>query len=111
MKICIPSTGEDLTSSVDLRFGRCAYFLIVDSETGEKIETVENTGMQDSRGAGISAAQIVTDKKVEAILVGNLGPNAYTVLSQAGIKCYQVSAGQTVKQAVEAFKQGQLQLL
>ena len=33
MKIAVTSTGTDLESAVDPRFGRAAYILIVDSET------------------------------------------------------------------------------
>ena len=33
MKIAVTSTGVDLDSQVDPRFGRAAYILVVDSET------------------------------------------------------------------------------
>jgi len=40
MKIAITATGPDLDSIVDPRFGRCAYFLIIDPETME-YESIE----------------------------------------------------------------------
>ena len=111
MKICISSTGKDLSSPVDPRFGRCAYFLIVDPAKEEKFEVVKNAGVRAERGAGITAAQVIADKKVNAAISGNFGPNAYFVLSQAGIKCYFVPRPMSVKQALQFLKQGKLKKL
>lgn len=44
MKICITSEGKTLDSKVDPRFGRCQYFIIVDSET-LVFEAVENVNI------------------------------------------------------------------
>jgi len=41
MKIAVSASSPELDSSVDPRFGRCPYFLIVDPETME-FEAVEN---------------------------------------------------------------------
>ena len=41
MKIAISSVGKTLDSQVDQRFGRCPYFLIVDSETLD-LEVIPN---------------------------------------------------------------------
>ena len=41
MKICVTSTGPSLDAPVDPRFGRCQYFMIVDSETME-YEAMQN---------------------------------------------------------------------
>jgi len=32
MKIAISSTGTDIDAQIDSRFGRCAYFLIVNTD-------------------------------------------------------------------------------
>ncbi|MBW2001843.1 MAG: NifB/NifX family molybdenum-iron cluster-binding protein, partial [Deltaproteobacteria bacterium] len=32
MKIAVSSTGTDLNSEIDPRFGRCAYFIIVNTD-------------------------------------------------------------------------------
>ena len=46
MKIAISSTGNTLDSKMDQRFGRCPYFLIVDSKTMSfKAKTNEATCM------------------------------------------------------------------
>ena len=107
MKITIASSGENLDSQVDPRFGRCPYFLIVDSET-EKFEAVENTAGQAARGAGISAAQVIANKGVGAVIAGNFGPNAVNVLSTSKIKIFGGVSGITAKEAIKKYKAGEL---
>ena len=84
MKIAISSTGKDLEDNVDERFGRCPYFIIVEIEN-KKIKsskTIENTATAQMGRAGISAAEIVANEKVEAIITVNIGPRAFDVFSQ-----------------------------
>lgn len=107
MKIGLSATEPSLDAEVDPRFGRCRYFIIVDPETMQ-FEAVENSSAMASGGAGISAAQIIAGKGVQAVLTGNCGPNAYQVLSAAGIQVITGVSGK-VKDAVQGYKSGQLQ--
>ena len=107
MKICISATGDNLDSSVDPRFGRAAYFLVGDSKE-EDFEAIKNEATAMMRGAGISAAQKVVNKKVETVITGNIGPNAYNVLNSAGVKIYTVDVSKTAKQVLGEFNQGKL---
>jgi len=106
-KICISATGDSLDSLVDPRFGRCQYFLIVDVESND-FKALSNSGISAGHGAGISAAQIIVDEGVSAILTGNIGPNAFMVLGQSGIKIYTGLFDKTCDQALEMFKNGEL---
>ena len=107
MKIAISSTGYDLDAEVDPRFGRCQHFIIVDPDNME-FETVDNGGAQAGGGAGIATAQMITGKGVEAVLTGNCGPNAFQVLSAAGIKVATGVSGK-VQDAIDNYKAGILQ--
>jgi predicted Fe-Mo cluster-binding NifX family protein len=105
MKIAISSTGPDLQSQVDPRFGRCQYLVYYDSETGTW--TAEpNTNMSAAGGAGIRTAQSVLNAGAEAVITGNIGPNAMQVLSGQA-KVYTGFSG-TVEQAVQALKENTL---
>jgi predicted Fe-Mo cluster-binding NifX family protein len=104
MKIAVSATGPSLDAEVDPRFGRCQHFIIVDLETLE-FEAVDNTSAMASGGAGISAAQAIVGKGVEAVLTGNCGPNAYQVLSASGVKLITGVSGK-VKNAVQQYKLG-----
>jgi len=104
MKIAITAAGTTLDAEVDPRFGRCQYFIIADPETME-FEAVDNSSAMAGGGAGISAAQMIAGKGVEAVLTGNCGPNAHQVLSSAGIQVITGVSGK-IKDAVEGYRDG-----
>ncbi len=110
MKIAVSALGSTLDSPVDARFGRCAYFLIVDVE-GKEIkgfEAIQNTAANAIRGAGVQAAQTVLSKGAEVVLTGNIGPNAFALLQGNGVKIVTGIVGISVKEAVERYLRGEL---
>ena len=106
MKICVTATAGDLNAQVDPRFGRCQYFVIVDSET-MAFEAMANEAIAAPGGAGIQAAQTMVNKGVDVVISGNIGPNAFQVLSTAGVKIATGAYG-TVQEATEMYKSGKL---
>jgi predicted Fe-Mo cluster-binding NifX family protein/ferredoxin len=104
MKVAVTSTGPSLDDNVEARFGRCAYFLIIDTDT-MKFEAIENPNIALGGGAGIQSAQLMSEKGVTAVLTGNCGPNAFNVFGQAGIQVI-VGVSGVVRNAVEQFKTG-----
>ena len=90
MKICVSSKEPKLDSQVDTKFGRCAVFIIIDSESME-FESVPNKSAKALGGAGVAAVQMIAARDVEAVITGNIGPNAYAALSSGGIKIYAFS--------------------
>lgn len=102
MKIAVSAAGPCLDDLVDPRFGRCACFLVVETDTLE-FEAIENSSKNLSGGAGIEAAQRVADRGVTQVLTGYCGPNAEKVLSAAGIRIVDGCEG-TVREAVERFR-------
>ena len=107
MKVAISAVGTGIDAEVDPRFGRCQYFVIVDLDTMQ-VENVENSSARASGGAGISAAQMIVGKGVEAVLTGNCGPNAFRVLAAAGIKVVTGVSG-IVRDAAQSYKAGHMQ--
>lgn len=107
MKIAVTATGKTLEDQVDPRFGRCPYFLIVDTET-LKAEAIENPNLTVGGGAGIQSAQLMAENEVQAVLTGNCGPNAYRTLNAAEVRII-VGVSGTIHDAVESFKAGKLQ--
>jgi predicted Fe-Mo cluster-binding NifX family protein len=107
MKICVSAVAGSLDAQVDPRFGRCAYYVIVDSGTMQ-FEAVSNTAAGAMSGAGIQAAQNIVNRKVDVLITGNVGPNAFQVLSAAGIKIVTNAFG-TVIEVIERYKKGGLE--
>ena len=106
MRVAISSSGPDLDAHVDPRFGRCQCFVVVDPAT-EELEVLDNKAAMMSGGAGIQAAQMVANAGVDAVITGNLGPNASDTLEAAGLKVYLGVRG-TVRQALQQYKAGHL---
>lgn len=107
MKIAITSSGDNLDSQMDPRFGRCQYFMILDPDTMD-FEAMSNESAMASGGAGIQAAQTIVNVGINTLITGNLGPNAFEVLSAAGIETMTGASG-TVRHALELYKSGSLQ--
>lgn len=109
MKIGVSSTGKEIVSILDPRFGRCNYFIIYDADN-EAIKPIENKGQMSGGGAGIAAAQQIIDEGTDIIITGNLGPNAFNLFKTAGIKVYKCGEIK-VKAALELLKEGKLEEL
>jgi len=106
MKVAVTATGPSLDAALDPQFGRCSYFVIVESDD-MSVEVVENANSSLGGGAGIQSAQLMAQRGVKAVLTGNCGPNAHQTLSAAGIDVVVGCSG-TVSEAVQAFTSGQL---
>ncbi|MBN1039387.1 MULTISPECIES: NifB/NifX family molybdenum-iron cluster-binding protein [unclassified Clostridium] len=88
MKIAISVNGKTNKSELDMRFGRCEYFQIHDTENKE-IKILKNDGLSASAGAGIVASNQLIDENIDVIITGNLGPNAFELIEKAKIKAYK----------------------
>ncbi len=106
MKIVVSASGANLEALVDPRFGRCPCYIFVDTDSGT-FEAQQNAAAMAGGGAGIQAAQAVVQSGAQAVITGNVGPNAFQVFSAAGVPVY-TARGMSVSQAVEAFKAGTL---
>jgi predicted Fe-Mo cluster-binding NifX family protein len=108
MKIAVSASGKDLTSQVDPRFGRAAYFVIIDSGSMD-FKAVENhQHLNLPQGAGIQAAQTVAAEKVDAVITGNCGPKAFRVLQAAGIQVVTGAQGQ-IDDVVRRYNSGEFE--
>jgi len=106
MKIAITANERTMDANVDPRFGRCAYFLIVDTDTMD-FEAVGNPNNALNQGAGIQSAQLVADQGVNFVLTGQCGPKAYEALLAAGVGAVLECSG-AVRSAVAQFQAGKL---
>ena len=110
MKIAISlDDNKGMDSQVSSIFGRCANYMLIDSESKE-FSIEENPAKTASGGAGIQAAQWVVNQGIEAVISGNLGPKAYDVLSAGGVAAYK-HKGESVQATIDAFNNKDLECL
>ena len=107
MKILLTAKGKQTNDEVDPRFGRAKFFILVDTDTNEATAHDNSQNLNAAQGAGIQAAQSVVRLGAEAVISGNVGPNAFQTLNAAGIKVY-LCPQTTVEDAVRKFKTGEL---
>jgi predicted Fe-Mo cluster-binding NifX family protein len=105
MNIVVSASGKTLDAQVDPRFGRAAFFIAVDTDTGafQAHDNVQN--LNAAQGAGIQSAETVSRLGAEVVITGHCGPKAFKTLSAAGIKVVTGAEG-TVAEAVNAFTIG-----
>ena len=83
MKVAI---GLDENGDISQHFGRAHSFMILDSETKQIIDILDNSEAQDSaKGAGIAASALVARAGVKKVYSGMIGPKAIEVLNKSGI--------------------------
>jgi predicted Fe-Mo cluster-binding NifX family protein len=109
MKILLTAKGTEWDSKMDPRFGRTEFFFIYDEEADE-IEIFDNRSIaNEAHGAGPKTAQKMAEYKVNVLITGNgPGGNADAVVKRAGAKVYVGAGDMTVKEAYEAYKNGEL---
>jgi len=105
MLIAITAQENSLQSEIDPKFGRAAYYLIVNTVTGEVTTHDNSDGINASNGAGTGAAQALSEYGVEALYTGKVGPKAAAALAQAKIPYYENITG-TVEGLLEQLKNG-----
>lgn len=108
MKLAVSSRGQSLQDNMDLGFGRCPGFVIYDTET-QAAYYIDNSRNKDlSQGAGPSAVQLISSEGVQAVISGQIGPNALQALNKAQIEAFASSAS-LVQEAIQAWERDELQ--
>jgi predicted Fe-Mo cluster-binding NifX family protein len=107
MKIAVTAKGKEISSEIDLRFGRAKWIIVVDSQTGDFQAHDNAVNLNAVQGAGIQTGQNIANLDVEVVITGNVGPNAFKTLNAAGVTIF-LAEEQTVQNAIDSFKEGKL---
>lgn len=110
MKVAVSANSKEPNQEISYVFGRCQGYVIAEIEGNEVKGSsfIPNPAFSTPMGAGIAAAQAVAAQGVEAVVTGNIGPNAFMVLHQSGIRVYK-AGGVTVEKALQLLAEGKLQ--
>lgn len=106
MKICLPVLNDQgIDSSISGHFGSAPLFMFVDTDT---LSTKTMTNQTDGHEHGMcKPLAMIGNEPYDAIVVGGIGAGALGKLHAAGKKVYKTEFT-TVKETVEAIKQGKL---
>ncbi|MEA2008319.1 MAG: NifB/NifX family molybdenum-iron cluster-binding protein [Chloroflexota bacterium] len=106
MKLAISSSDGKFNSQFSARFGRCNYFIFIDTET-RAWEAKPNPAVNARGGAGPQAVQFLTSNGTEATITGRYGPNAFSAVEAAGIQAFEADNG-TPEELLDKFLAGEL---
>ena len=105
MKIVISSTGRNIESNIDAKFGRAPFFLIMDTTTKE-VKVIENKARDRPSGVGITAVNTVEKEGIDAVITADIGPLAFETFEQSGVKIYKAEG--KINDAIRLFEEGKL---
>ena len=90
MNTIISSSGNNLDSAFELRFGRAGWFCLLNEESGETT-FFENENKEAAHGAGTKAAEKVVELGAAKVISGDFGPKAKELLEKFNIQMVLLS--------------------
>ena len=107
MKVVITAQENELSSEIDLRFGRAKWLIVFDTETSDFQAHDNEVNLNAAQGAGIQTGRNIANLGADVVITGNVGPNAFKTLTAASIKIF-LAEKQTVQEAIDSYKAGKL---
>ena len=105
MKIVISATGRDVESNIDATFGRCSFFLVLDTKTKD-VKVLMNTTKDIPDKIGVTAGEIVANQGIDAVITTDIGPKAFEAFGKYGNKMYRAEG--KINDAVQQLEEGKL---
>jgi predicted Fe-Mo cluster-binding NifX family protein len=103
MRTVITSTGNDIKSLFDKRFGRAAWFCVYDDATDETTFH-ENKFADSNHGAGTRVSEEVVEWGVQKAISGDFGPKAKDLLEKFKIQMVVIAEEETVESIINKLK-------
>ena len=101
MKIAVTAAGGSLNAQLEPRFNRCAYFVVVDSET-MKSAVFGSPASELSAGNESAAVRELVRRRVEVLLTRRIDERTRRLLETADIRVEIAGAG-TVREALKSY--------
>lgn len=105
MIIAVTAQQGRMDAQVDPRFGRAAYIMIANTDTMEVFPYDNAGGVSAGNGAGTSAAQVMSEYRVDVLYTGKVGPKAADALQKAGIRVVEDTEGTVEEVLVKALQE------
>ncbi len=108
MKIAIALEENSYNSLADRRFGRAAYFILINPET-DNYEIIENEAKDEATGAGLKAVKTLVNLGVNEIIAGEIGPKAAVLINEFEIPVYKMGELTKVSEILKNYKENKLE--
>jgi len=109
MKIAFTAKDIHWNSEIDPKFGRADYLLIYDTETDTLNADDNKENANVAHGAGPKTAEKLFNYEPDVLITGNgPGGNAKRALDQGDLEVYAGANGMTIKEAYQAYQDGEL---
>jgi len=89
-------------------FGRAPYFTVIDINNNEVESVRAMPNVSEHVGGTGSPHDYIIQLKPKALIVHGMGPRGIMAFESVGIQVLKAN-GNTVKEAIEAYKQGKLE--
>jgi predicted Fe-Mo cluster-binding NifX family protein len=108
-RIAVPSEGEGGLNSIRSgHFGHCVVFTLIDLEDGKIKEVKAVPNREHKQGGCLVPVKILSDHKVDILIVGGIGMRPLAGFNDAGIQVYFDNKHPQVNTVVEEFIAGRL---
>jgi predicted Fe-Mo cluster-binding NifX family protein len=111
-RIVIPAEDRNgLDARLSEHFGRAPYFIVIELNEDGSISNVQAISNESEHfgGSGRPPDRLLQFKP-NAIITYGMGPRALSIFQEAGVAVLKANAN-TVKEVIEAYKQGNLEEL
>jgi predicted Fe-Mo cluster-binding NifX family protein len=107
-RVAVVSQGEGLEATLELRFGTCASFVVVDPTTmAWEVIQVEPDG--PARKVNMEGIRAVAKSGATALITPQIHPECCMALRALAIAVYIASEGITVREAIARYERGELE--
>jgi predicted Fe-Mo cluster-binding NifX family protein len=108
MIVALSVTAPESPATIDIRFGRAPWFLLINTETSEE-RFMPNPSAEAVTGAGTGAVQILADAEVDCVIGAEPGPKATEVLNNLGIDAFNPGTISDANAAIAAWQEKKLE--
>ena len=110
MLIAVTTDTPVLNSPISQNFGRCAFFILFDEDKNSSEIFPNPFANTMGVGAGIQLAQLLINKKADAVITKRMGDGPFRLLLSANVEVYQCKELPAL-QAVELLVKNELPAL
>ncbi|MBI4257806.1 MAG: NifB/NifX family molybdenum-iron cluster-binding protein [Thaumarchaeota archaeon] len=88
-----------------------SHWLLIDTDSNTIVKTIPLTGFLEHLDPGGDVVKEALALKPDSMICSGLGPGAFMIAKEAGVRVYQAEKGLEVRVAIENMKKGLLKPL